>query len=577
MATNGVIDLAESTSASGSEHDTADAMGSPYRSSPGALGPGVQASRSYADAVQSALALAASLPDLNAGKATPTTAMRATRKHAAVSRTRPSTKLLAANRRAPAASGGQLRSTSQLKTARRSTSRSEDEGAITRRQGEIAPSPVVLKKRSLAEKTKPWVKAAERAGVRREGSADHLPRRPLNAHKPQSRMVDLLSSSSSEADSDSGSELSASSSSGSGSPSRLRQLELNATQPKKRQRLLTPATQTKRDRPSSDKRAGLVQRARHRLKERPPHDKRPVRHSHVDTPSSDDDIELSNVSRTPATVKKPRRVERKLLKKPMAKSVPTGSRQTSVSAGSAMPVVLSALESNPRTGVSAGVARSTGSSVANKKVLFYCKKSAPVTVPIPTRPPHSPLSAESSDRSISSPSSPEVEILATRKPRTLSSRPVFRTDNIALEEIQAQERELAHIQAQMKRNNRTHTPARTRQPKRESKKVIEIDDHSDVESEVEHHPSSVKKQAVRTSHGSKDIPQGLTNVRVEDIGIELVAHPTAFRSRYLVDEPLNLLRTSELNGTNVSLLEGDPTLVHFGRLACVYWCVGVVY
>jgi hypothetical protein len=158
----------------------------------------------------------------------------------------------------------------------------------------------------------------------------------------------------------------------------------------------------------------------------------------------------------------------------------------------------------------------------------------------------------------------------------MSSSSGFNADNVPLEDLQAQERELAYIQA-MRKQARSHSSKTTRprakvEPRQQQQQqkqqhyfgeVIEIDgDHSDTGSEAEVEMQSVHYE----SHEQKERPRPQRAEVKATKTTKVIAHPTSFRALYVDVAPANLLNVGGESVDSLGfILAGDRPLTCYGK------------
>ncbi|OWZ23097.1 hypothetical protein PHMEG_0002089 [Phytophthora megakarya] len=161
---------------------------------------------------------------------------------------------------------------------------------------------------------------------------------------------------------------------------------------------------------------------------------------------------------------------------------------------------------------------------------YHCRKSASSRVKTPSRKVSSALPSSASTNSMSSPSP------SPRKKRRVFS--YFNTDQVSLDDLQAQERELAWIQKQRKQTqNRSGFVKPANQKQKACREVICVDDHSDANSVAnseDHHR--------RKDHAKVKVKVAATvTPRPPVISRNALLHPTAYRGVFFDEAPPNIL------------------------------------
>ncbi|KAE9150934.1 hypothetical protein PF001_g4791 [Phytophthora fragariae] len=165
---------------------------------------------------------------------------------------------------------------------------------------------------------------------------------------------------------------------------------------------------------------------------------------------------------------------------------------------------------------------------------YQCRKSAPASATSSRRADSpSPPPTASANRLPSPSSSP-----SPRKKRRVTASTFFDMDRVALDDLQAQERELAWIRLHRKQTQ-AHPP-KPAAPKRKTTEVISIDEHSDTNSTVY---SEEFQQDDRHLGGANMKPKLSVAVKPPsaDASCTALLHPTSYRGVYLREAPPNIL------------------------------------
>ncbi|KAJ8528647.1 hypothetical protein ON010_g14682 [Phytophthora cinnamomi] len=165
---------------------------------------------------------------------------------------------------------------------------------------------------------------------------------------------------------------------------------------------------------------------------------------------------------------------------------------------------------------------------------YHCRKSASATTSSSRIVTSVSLPQEPSAIPLPSPSS------SPRKKRRVTSSTFFDLDRVALNDVQAQERELARIRSHRKQEQIRSCPPKPAAQKRKTPEVINVDEHSDtnstacsedVQQKERHHESNVEaKHCVAVKPPRMDVP------------CTALIHPTSYRGIYLDVAPSNILR-----------------------------------
>ncbi|KAL4177222.1 hypothetical protein KRP22_002156 [Phytophthora ramorum] len=117
----------------------------------------------------------------------------------------------------------------------------------------------------------------------------------------------------------------------------------------------------------------------------------------------------------------------------------------------------------------------------------------------------------------------------------------FNTDSVALNDIQAQERELAWIRWQRKQTQTPSRPPRVADQKQKTcRDVIDVDDHSDVNS-VGHSEDAQENGDPHDQIMTRvKCPVAVEGTR-SAVSSDMLFHPTSYRGIYLDEAPLNIL------------------------------------
>ncbi|KAI9988034.1 hypothetical protein PInf_024294 [Phytophthora infestans] len=162
---------------------------------------------------------------------------------------------------------------------------------------------------------------------------------------------------------------------------------------------------------------------------------------------------------------------------------------------------------------------------------YHCRKSVSKT------PPSKAKSASSSPAvSVNSSSLPSPSLRKKRRVATY-----FDMDHVALDDLQAQERELAWIRSQHKQTrNRSHSTKPAAQKRKTCEGVICMDDHSDTNSTITSEDGDAWKDQSKTkvTHATGANRTMRLNYRKE------MLHPTAYRGVYFDEAPPNILPSS---------------------------------
>ncbi|GMF55838.1 unnamed protein product [Phytophthora fragariaefolia] len=162
---------------------------------------------------------------------------------------------------------------------------------------------------------------------------------------------------------------------------------------------------------------------------------------------------------------------------------------------------------------------------------YQCRKSASTSATSsPTEKLLSPAQSGPAKASQPLSSSPSP---SPRKKRRVETSTLFDVDRVALDDLQAQERELAWI-----RSHRKQTQARSRPPKLPSRKVkppevISVDEQSDANS------TTCLEDDRHTSGADVEVKPDKTHF--VDVPITALLHPTLYRGIYIDRAPKNIL------------------------------------
>ncbi|KAG7375706.1 Histone-lysine N-methyltransferase ezh1 [Phytophthora pseudosyringae] len=173
---------------------------------------------------------------------------------------------------------------------------------------------------------------------------------------------------------------------------------------------------------------------------------------------------------------------------------------------------------------------------------YHCRKSVPASAKTPPDKGSSvsPISSSTSSSAVSASSLPSPSPTASpRKKRRVLA--YFDTDHMALDDLQAQERELAWIRAQHKQTQNQSCPSKPVAQKRKTcREVIYLDDHSDANSaahseELAHSDGQQgqSKEKVKHSAAADQTPPLVSR--------NAMLHPTSYRGIFFDEAPPNVL------------------------------------
>ncbi|GMF22748.1 unnamed protein product [Phytophthora lilii] len=171
----------------------------------------------------------------------------------------------------------------------------------------------------------------------------------------------------------------------------------------------------------------------------------------------------------------------------------------------------------------------------------HCRKSASASsVPPRKVTSHSPPPARrASVSAVASPSPSPCTSPSPRKKRRVASHLYFDTDRVALDDLQAQERELARIRSQRKQTQARLRPSKPSGSKKKTpQEVICVDDHSDANS------TAYSEEAMQDDgHHNQTEVKALATAEpaAADVSSRALFHPTSYRGVYFSEAPLNIL------------------------------------
>ncbi|KAG2771563.1 hypothetical protein Pcac1_g17446 [Phytophthora cactorum] len=170
---------------------------------------------------------------------------------------------------------------------------------------------------------------------------------------------------------------------------------------------------------------------------------------------------------------------------------------------------------------------------------YHCRKSVPGGANSPPGKAKSVSPSSAPAVSANSLSSPSPSPSPRKKRRVLT---YFDTDHVALDDLQAQERELAWIRSQRKQTqtqNRSRSTKTAVQKRKTSQEVIYMDDHSDASSAV---------NSEERAHGDGQPKQSKTKVKLSATAdrtpldsCNAMLHATSYRGVYFDEAPPNIL------------------------------------